>query len=1273
MQPFDVRSEGSLEERWRWKELEGLSGYGFRYATEGVDGDVWFARKEGVVRYDGFGVQSFDLEGVESAESVIDLHVSQNGAVYLLLDRYLAILRDGQWTVEEGAFSELSYGNAICEDAQGGVWIGVGSGVIRCGEDSNEFWDLGFELVCAAIVDTENRLWVADAESTKIEVFDIAASEQGPLTLRYEFHRDEGGSDWVKLLLTANGDVWVLAYDPGGRWFRYRNYERMVASERMGGGRFSWHQMGVAEAPAGRLWLSVGRNLAELSKERGFRVYDVEQYPIPTSYTYIVPLSGDRILIGGKASKIYTVDLSDSRWETYPQLIFQCEDKDGVHWFIEHGGGVVSHDPETEEWLLYSRNDEILDTPNRIFCASDGTLWASGNHEGVAAVSFRENGSWHRRVFPRAGEIFSHLAVLEAEDGSVVFGSGSQANYLEEGFGGAVVFRRDRGSYVGAHVGPPVYPKRTANLVERSGDGLWFGAMSLTRQTSGGLLAPEKIDLFDDNWIDHMIVDDANDLWVGSWGMGIYQYDGVDWTLHDEASGVGSNQVSYLYNGVNQKGIWAMTSKGLSRFDGRTWSNWDFPFNALFKRENDTMQESSDGSLWINYAYRSWFLEGVANEQRRPFFRTVRYRPDGVAPETSLKGEEKAYPEGSQIVLEWTGKDYWSDTAEEELEYSWRIGNQEWSAYSRDRSARLDNLQAGDYVFEVRARDRDWNVDATPSRMGIVVTPPLWKRPWFITLTISVFGLVVFLINALFKARVRTALAMEEFKLDFFTNISHELRNPLAVIVGPIESLLSREKSAESRSSLQLALRNARKMQGLINQLLQFRKIELGKSKYNPAHGEIVGFVKESVDSLLPLAEEKRQRLEYRPDPNYCECSYDADKLQKIVDNLVSNAIKYSPEGSTVSILMTVTEEPGHRECCMIVEDEGRGIPSHQIDLVLKPFYRAKRGAESGEGFGIGLAFVGQLVQLWGGEIILESPILENGKGTRATVRLPLVETGESEPLTLTGESTEFDDEDIPVVTESRARILVVEDNRDLRTFMRNELHSRFEVLEAENGRQGLELANKENPDLLISDVMMPEMDGLELCRKMRADRETSHIPIIILTARSSEEHTVEGIKAGADEYFAKPVNMIRLSARIENLLESRRRLKERFSQQLVVEPTELAVSSTDEAILRKAIEVVESRMKDESFDVDQFVTEMGMSRTTLYRKLKALTGQGPSPFIKTMRLKRAAQLLGSGKLKISEVLEHIGILDQSYFSRVFKKEFGVSPSAYAAEKAQQK
>ena len=1264
--PYEAITEASLDDRWRWTELEGLSGLGLRYAAEDEAGNIWFARKDGVVRYDGLSVAFFDLDGGEDAESVIDIHVSRSGVVYLLLDRYLAMWEAGEWSVEPVDASDKLFGNAIYEDRRGDVWIGLGTGVYRCQGRTVAFFDQGYGEVCAALIDEQDKLWLADARSGIIEVFDIGDEGAKSLSPLHSYEEQFGLASWAKLHLTESGDVWVIAYNADGEWYRYENYERRVASEFMGSSLFAWYLMGVAEAPKNTLWLSVGRRLGELVEGK-LNVYDSEAYPIPTSYTYLVPLSGDRLLIGGKASKIYVVELSNERWASFPQLNFQCEDQLGRQWFLEHDGEVVSRDPSNGDWYISGVEDGLIDTPTRIFCSSDGTLWVSGSHEGAASVSYFEEGVWKLKRFPNAGSLIGHLSAMETEDGSILFGSGSDEGSRDSRMGGAVVFRKEEGYYEGARLVPPLFPNRTANIVERKGDGLWFGATSLMRQTNGGALAPERVGLLEDNWIDHLIVDGNNDLWAGVWGLGVYQYDGSSWSLHNESSGMASEQVVYLLDGALQKGIWAVTRRGLSRYDGRTWSNWDFPHDSLFRRESDTLYESSDGSLWINYAYRSWLLEGRRDEARHSSFRTVRYRPDSTPPETSLFGGEHSLPEGSQVVLEWEGKDSGSDTPVSKLEYSWRLVGKDWSPFSLDRSATIERLSSGSHIFEVRARDRDWNIDLSPARIEIAVIAPLWKRPWFVAVCIAIVVVIVYLINALLKARVRTALAMEEFKMDFFTNISHELRNPLSVIVGPLESLLRKETEPEARGGLQIALRNARKMQGLINQLLQFRKLELGKSQYNPSHGELIGFVKETIDTQAPLAESKSQTIRFDSEPSYCECSYDADKLQTIVDNLLSNAIKYSPEGGEIRIRLSVTSEQEQTECCLVVEDDGVGIPAHKIDLVLKPFFRVQRGKKSGEGFGIGLAFVGQLVQLWGGEIALDSPVGDTSKGTRVTVKLPLVELAEEEALT--DDLEELDAEGLKeVATEmSRPKLLLVEDNEDLRQFMRGELKNRYETLEAEDGKLGLEVAVKENPDLVISDVMMPEMDGLEFCRRLRADREISHIPVILLTARDSEEHNVEGIKAGADEYFAKPLNMVRLQARIENLLESRKQLKERFAQQLVVEPTQLTVTSTDEAILRKAIEVVEARMKDEHFDADQFAVEMAMSRTTLYRKLKALTGQGPSPFIRSMRLKRAAKLLGSGKLKVSETLEHIGIMDQSHFSRIFKKEYGVSPTAYIA------
>ena len=1264
VEDYFPRVDASIEDRWRWTELEGLSGLDIRCAAEGRNGEIWFARKRGAVRYDGRSLDFFDLPE-DQISAVKDIHVSREGVVYLFSDRFILALKEGEWMVLSSALTDSAFVNAICEAENGDIWIGRNREIIRFRESEMTSFDAGFAQVGSVIIDSNGKLWVADVETNRIAVFDPEKADEGALPRLHVFNCGGSISFPTKLFLDTQGKVWAINPDDADRCVRFENYQRQWAVEGLRRHGFASVPLSIAETPPGRMWFAVGRRLGEVVDGK-MKVYEVENHPLPTSYPYILALSGDRLLIGGRVSKIYIVDLSNDHWTRYRDLNFQREDSSGAYWFLHHDGRVVWHSPESQEWLAYSVEDGTISEPNRVFASRDGVVWVSGMHQGDAAVSYLENGSWQRLAFPDAGRIFSHLSVIETSDGSVMFGAGTPPTALGNRRGGAVVFRKENGVYQGSHVAPPIFPNRTANIVERRNDGFWFGAASLTRRLSDGGLAPERIELFEDHWIDHMIVDQENHLWVALWGSGVYRFNGDEWFLYNEASGLGSDQVVYLLNGRKLAGVWAATGKGLSRFDGRSWSDWDLPSGSAFQRENNTLGESGDGSLWLNYAYRSWLLEGRIDDSHRNLYRTIRYKPDDAPPETSILEFETDVPEGSQAAFAWRGKDAWSNTPSNEIEYSWRLDGGEWSPFSRDQSVIVERLAGGERRIEVRARDRDWNIDPTPALASLQVVLPLWKRTWFICLVVAAVGLIAYLVNALFKARVRTAIAMEEFKLDFFTSISHELRNPLAVIVGPLESLLSKEQSSERRSVLQIALRNARKMQGLIDQLLQFRKLELGKALYRPSRGEIVGFIKDAIEADAPLWQAKGHSVKVEADPSYCECDYDADKLQKILDNLLSNAIKYTPGGGTIKVKVSISTADAQMGCELVVEDNGVGIPQHQIDLVSKPFYRVNG---SGEGFGIGLALVGQLIQLWGGEFVIESPIQKNGKGTRATVRLPLIDAAEGE----TAEVVEIDSEPFGDYGDeeegSRSKLLLVEDNADLRLFMKNELAERFEILEAGDGREGLEMAIRANPHLVITDVMMPEMDGFELCRKMRADSETSHIPIIMLTAKSSEEHSVEGIEAGADAYFPKPLNMLRLLARVEHLLETRKRLKQRFSEQLVIEPTDLTVTSTDEAILRKALKVVEDNMNDETFSVEHFAKEMAMSRATLYRKLKALTGQAPNPFIRSMRLKRAAQMLKTGKVTVSETLVHVGILDLSYFSRIFKNEFGVPPSDYVSER----
>lgn len=1256
VEPFQPEIELSLTENWRWTELEVLSGFGARCAAEADDGSLWFARHDQVARYDGRSLKRYPLSGIETTAAVRDIHVSSSGHVYLLTNRFLAALENEVWRVLVEADTENLFLETIGETDDGEIWLGLGDELIRVRGGEIERFPVDLRNIGSTVIDHRSRMWAAETDTGRITVFDL--KPEGPAEFqRYELSGPRQA--FCRLVLGSVGQVWVIRQNAADQYHRFVDYELREGPSGLREAGLLTRLTAFAETDDGRLWICGKNRMGEWENGR-LKMHTLEELPLPTAYPFVHGLSGGRLLIGGRAAKIYVVDLSSKRWLTYRQLNFQGEDAKGGAWFLHHDGRAVYRHPGAQSWSAYDLSDGLIDSANRIFISSDGVVWLSGAHEGQAAVSYLWNEKWHKASFPGAGSIFSHLGVMESSDGGVVMGVGSSPERLQSGKGGAVVFRRNIETYAGSHVPPPLFPQRTANIVERENDGFWFGAASMTHRSGNGALVPERIPLFEDNWIDHLVVDGDNNLWAALWGLGVYRYDGETWKHYNESNGLLSDQVVYLLPSKSVPGIWAVNSQGLSRFDGMSWSNWEFPHDPPFLREYNTLRESADGSLWINYAYRSWLLEGHREDSRARSFKSVRYRADKVAPRSKLLPYDKELPEGSRVAFSWMGKDGWSTTEAEQLEYSWRINQDAWSPYSRQTSIVLDELGAGEYSFEVRARDSDWNVESQPAKAAFVVLLPIWQRTWFILVCVAVFLVIGVLVSLLFKTKVRAAIALEEFKLGFFTNLSHELRNPLAVIVGPLESLAQRGSATdEERNLLRIALRNTRKMQGIVDQLLQFRSLGLGQARFCPTRGEIVGFIRDAVELHAPLWESKNQTVQITTEPLYAECEFDSDKLQKIVDNLLGNAIKYSPQGAVIEVGVVIMDSVEGATVALSIKDNGSGIPSHQIELVKEPFYRAAGAVNEQGGFGIGLALVQQLVNLWGGEMKISSPPDGKARGTEVLVSLPLSQPGSE----TAGRESRFDA--IPEDPQKRPGLLLVEDNLDLRHFIKGELHQDYEIWEASNGQEGLAVALRENPDLILTDVMMPLMGGFEMTRRARQDPETSHIPIIILTAKSAEEQSIEGIKTGADAYFPKPVNMDRLKARIEQILETRNRLKRQFSRQLKIEPSDLTVSSADEVFLRKAIQVVESNMSDVELDVNVFAAEMAVSRTTLYRKLKALTDQGPNPFIRSMRLKRAAQLLASGRVTVSEVLSHVGIYDHSYFSRIFKKEFGVAPSEY--------
>ena len=526
------------------------------------------------------------------------------------------------------------------------------------------------------------------------------------------------------------------------------------------------------------------------------------------------------------------------------------------------------------------------------------------------------------------------------------------------------------------------------------------------------------------------------------------------------------------------------------------------------------------------------------------------------------------------------------------------------------------------------------------------------------------------------EAEAESLREIDQMKSRFFANISHEFRTPLTLILGPAKQLL--EKHTQQKEDLQKPLtfihRNANRLLELVNQLMDLSKLESGSMPLHLSHGDIIGFIKGIVFSFESLAEIKQINYQAHFPNQAINTNFDKDKLEKVLTNLIGNAFKFTPEEGEISINVHLSNNhPTQSKHSTIqqtnnstiqqfhhltisIQDTGVGIAQDQLKHIFDRFYQVE-GNEV-QGTGIGLALTKELIELQGGEIRVSSIA---GEGSTFTIYLPLSTSKVSDP------QPSSQAEITPLISASgydntHPTLLLVEDNADVRLFIADQLRERYQLLEAENGKEGLEMACQHIPDLIISDVMMPEMDGNVLTQKLKTDERTSHIPVILLTAKASQKSKLEGLGTGADDYLTKPFDGEELLVRIKNLIEQRRKLRERFKQDITLKPKDIAITSADERFLNKVIAVVESRLDDEMLSIEEIADAVALSRSQLHRKIKALTDQSPSSFVRTFRLKRAYDLLKYQAGGVAEIAYLTGFSSPTYFSRCFKEQFGVTP-----------
>ncbi len=802
-----------------------------------------------------------------------------------------------------------------------------------------------------------------------------------------------------------------------------------------------------------------------------------------------------------------------------------------------------------------------------------------------------------------------------------------------------------------------------------------------------------------------LAIDKQGCVWVGT-SNGVHVFDAHRGKAYQYGKGEGMANEMIQDLVVDKLGdIWATTANGLCRFRRTLSSEQPFAL-TMFDSQNKlgdakflprTAASMADGKLLFGSSTGFYIVDPIQVKDMEytghPVFISLLVNNQEVVAGKEYDGRvilPFALSTTKKIVLEhdenfitvhFSGLNF---DMPHHTYYKYRLQgvNNDWIVISPQDGigrANYTDLSPGTYKLEVYSAGLDKVWSKQSATLEIEVLAPLWATWWAKLLySLAFFALIIFVVRwKIEQNRKRMEnekyKELEEMKYRFFTNISHEFRTLLTLIITPIGSILKRTTDGETRHQLNDVSRNAGDLLQLVNQLLDFRKMEMNGEHLNLTSGNLNEFIQYTTMKFMPLAEQKNIRLAFEDKTEGLFMYFDKDKVGKILTNLLSNAFKFTKAGGSVCVSLEKCILDSRRCAHIIVEDTGCGIPKEDQAHVFERFYRTEQDSSSQQiGSGIGLNMVYEYIQLHEGKVSLES---EEGKGSRFIVDIPadlkreVQQEASEENRIASPVMADVVDGAVGVQTFRKIEktVLVVEDNEDFSHFLSQELGRIYnKVLTAKDGIEGAMMAEAENPDIIVSDVMMPRMNGTDMCRRIKENIETSHIPIILLTAWSTDEGRAAGYKAGADAYIAKPFDMEVLLARISNLLEKQEKRQRDFSHSISLDPKTVTDSSPDEDFLKEVIACIEKNIDNSEYTIDSLSTDIVMSRMSLYRKMKSLTGQTPADFIRTVRLKTAAKLLKEEKCTVSEACYRTGFASPQNFAKHFKEMFGVLPSQYS-------
>ncbi|SHK85190.1 Signal transduction histidine kinase [Reichenbachiella agariperforans] len=1243
--------------------------------------------------------------------------------------------------VTVNAFYEDQKGNIWIATERKGLfmWRAQDQVIVQYRHNENDSWGISSNTVTGVIGDGRGNLWVS-TWGGGLNLFDTNTKR----FIHYRHDEEDVNSPYSNIIRCmtggSDGHIWLgtdrgvdrVSYDDRGKY----RFEHMVIKSEEDEEPFV---LDLIEDKKQRLWIgSENHGLGILDTDDGayhwYTVDSKKEYSIKNNSIWSLFEDQKGVIWVGTFNKgIFKLDEGNRKFPVYKHNPYDetslthnavssfYEDKKGNVWIGTDGGGLDYWDTEAESFTHY-RKDEYPQMSNQVLSVmidSQENVWV-GNWQGGALVKRKGSSTFKKFKLPpgikvREGRenVFSIREDQEGKLWFAVFRSGIQVyDPKTETF---EVFTHDEDDE------QSLSSNLTRYIFEDSKGRFWIGTegggLNVLEDPSTGVFrrfnhSADDTTTISDNTVQCVLEDNQGNIWVGtSGGVNLYNPENDSFTRYGYDEGFADVVIHSILS--DDKGmLWMSTNKGLVRFDPETGKVRNFDLNdglqsmEFFKHSSFKLSTGAllfggvDGFNVIHPAQ----VSDVFEEPKV-------YLVDFKVSNESIKNMagvhlEKGLIEGGQVRLNYDQNDFdfefaqinFSQTSKNEYAYRLKNYDKTWQQAGNRREAYYTNVPPGSYTFEVRGTDNGGEWSSQEASFSLVVDPPWYASVWaYVLYSMFLLGVLYWAFQVIInRERLQTKLMVEHMELSkmqeldqmkssFFANISHEFRSPLTLILGPLKAMIEKKNYVSNEEQVHMMLRNAENLLNLINQLLELSKLESGKMRLELVTKDVTAFLKPIVHSFSSLASRNNMAYKVVMPKGAVELSFDKDKLEKIVVNLLSNAFKYTNDYGKVTVSLREEED----KVVLEVKDDGIGIPQEDQDYIFNRYYRVRdHKSRKSKGTGIGLSLTKELVELHHGHIAFKS---EENEGTSFEVHLF------KGTMHFEAEDFELEDEQVAPISANQGiyeieeslyksassndqiaeeedkklpLILVTEDNTDIRLYIKSILEEEYRVIQAEDGNDGVSKAQEFIPDLIISDVMMPGKDGLELCEEIKSNVKTSHIPVILLTAKASNDSALTGFELGADYYITKPFNPKLLSLRVRNALKTRDQIRGQLLNKSTfnINPKNVKIASRDEEFIAKAVAVIEENISNSEFYVDDLGRELGMSRMQLYRKLKGLIGQSANEFIRSIRLKRAAQLIRQDELNISEITYQVGFNDLQYFRDCFKKQYGVNPSEYAQD-----